>query len=114
MRLRRVRRRNRPRFQLGDLLSHGVAMRHTAEIGAGGDGAGSQDDGPAEGSQFEHVGLGHESGGVESAGDAAHGLLRVVAAVAQAVGCSGKKLELTKPFVSELGGLFWRIQWAAI
>jgi hypothetical protein len=64
---------------------------------------GSQDDRPAEASPVrEHVGSAHESGGIKGTGDNAHSLLRVVPAVAEAVRGSGKKLELTKPFVHEL------------
>src|SRR5579872_4045973 len=92
------------RFQLGDLLSHGVDDAPSAEVGAGGDGGvGGQDDGPVEASPVgEHVGLGHESGGVESAGDNSHCFLRVIATVAERVGSGGKQLEFAKPFVHGL------------
>ena len=90
-------------FEFGDFLAHGVNDAPAAEIGAGGDGGvGGKDDGPAKASPVgEHVGFAHEPGGVECAGDDAHGLLRVVAAVAEAVGGGREQLQLAKPFVDE-------------
>ena len=58
---------------------------------------GGEDDRPviAAPSVMELVGI-DEAGGVESTGDDAHGLLRIVAAVAEAVGGGGEKLRLTE------------------
>src|SRR5208282_1575935 len=65
------------RFQFRDPLPHGVHDAPAAEIGASGDGGMSgKDDGPMQASPVaEHVLLAHESGGVKSPGDDAHGLL---------------------------------------
>ena len=84
------------RLELGDFLSHGVDDAPTTEIGSGGDGGvSSQDDGPAIVPPIrKHVGLAHEPSGVERAGDDAHGFLRVVAAVSEAIGGGGDRVGL--------------------
>ena len=62
-----------------------------------------QDDGPTVPSPVpKHVRFAHESGGVDRARDNAHGLLSVVAAVAETVGRGGQELQLAKPFVHDL------------
>ena len=50
----------------------------------------------------EHVGLAHKAGGVERTGDDAHGFLRVVAAMAEAVGGGGEQLQLAEQSVDGL------------
>jgi len=57
------------------------------------------------------VGLVHDAGGVKGSGDDAHGLLRVVATVSEAVGSGGNELQfaeklvdLTRGFAAEKPG----------
>src|ERR1035437_7057878 len=93
------------RFQLRDLLPHRVHDAPASEISSGGNGGiRGEGDGPGQASPVtEHVLLAHEPGSIESAGDDAHGFLRVVAAVSQAVAGSREQLQFAEPLVNLLG-----------
>ena len=91
----------------GNFLAHGVDDAPAAEIRSRGNGGmGSEDDGPMQVSPIgEHVFLTHKACSVESAGDDAHGFLRIVAAVAETVAGGGEQLQLAKPGIDLVGSL---------
>src|ERR1700739_1508707 len=92
------------RFELGDFLAHGVDDAPSSEISTGGDGGVSgQNDRPVKVPPVgQHVGFRPKRGGVERAGDNAHGFLRIVAAMAETVCRSGEQLEFAEPLVNRL------------
>ena len=88
-------------LELGDLRAHGVDDAPAAEVGAECNGrVGGEDDGPVPVSPVGgEIGLRHDAGSVEGSGDDAHGLLRVVPAVSEAVSGGGEKLEAAEELV---------------
>ena len=91
-------------FELGDSLPHGFYDAPTAEVGSGGDGGmGGKNDGPMQATPAsQHVGLAHESPGVEGTGDDPHGLLGVVGAMTQTIGSGGEQLQPAEQPVDRL------------
>ena len=88
-------------FELGDAGSHGVDDAPPAEVGAESDGGvGGEDDRPmiVPPSAFEFLGS-NDVGAKQGAGDNAHRLLSVVAAVAEAVGGGREELQFAEPGV---------------
>jgi len=85
-------------LELGDLGAHGVNDAPATEVGAERDGGVSgKDDGPVPVPPVGgEIGLGHDAGGVEGAGDDAHGFLSVVAAVSETIGGRRHQLKLAK------------------
>src|SRR5579883_2098467 len=101
---RRLRAESPNRPQLGDARPHGVHDAPAAEIRPQSNGGmRCQDDGPVKGAPVVgHIVRAHVLRAVQRAGHDAHGLLRVVAAVTQAVGGGGKQLQLAEPAVDAL------------
>src|SRR5208337_2387507 len=92
--------------ELGDAGAHGVYDAPSAKVGSESDRSmGGENDGPVVVSPTSGELRGSKDfGAVKCAGDDPHGLLSVVAAVAEAIGSGGKKLQAAEPGVNALWG----------